>query len=149
MAKYILLVIADDAEADAFTSAVMAMQETESGHGCVLYSVPVADSPDEYKMESLTTVSVRAAFQKPTRFCECVRSEREKLEEPQARGKKYGFWVHRECGKPVRGNWQHPRNLLDPRPTIERDCYLGIVEGAEKYTLRTRTKDDRSRRAPS
>jgi hypothetical protein len=61
---------------------------------------------------------------KPKLFCECPRGALQ-----MSRGKTYGAWVH-TCGKPIRGFWQHPRNLYrtDGLSSYEQGCYLGIVE---------------------
>jgi hypothetical protein len=70
--------------------------------------------------ESLVVVGV---FFKPTLFCECSQLGR------PSRGKRYGMNVH-SCGKPIRGQWQHPRNLAkeDGKTLYEQGLYLGIVE---------------------
>jgi hypothetical protein len=70
--------------------------------------------------ESMRVVGV---FFKPTLFCECPQIGR------PSRGKRYGMNVH-SCGKPIAGQWQHPRNLAkdDDRTVYEQGLYLGIVE---------------------
>lgn len=80
-----------------------------------------------------SSLTVRAIFQKPTQYCECPPSDK------SVRGKKYGWWVHKVCGKPKRGQWQHPRNLLDPQDLKpkERTIYLGVVEGGKPYAGQT------------
>jgi len=71
------------------------------------------------------SIRVKAVFRKPSQFCECPPTEK------SARGAKWGWWICTICAKPKRGQWQHPRNLLDPidLPTRERKVYLGVVEG--------------------
>lgn len=70
--------------------------------------------------ESMEVVGV---FFKPTQFCECPQGS------STSRGKKFGANVH-SCGKPIAGQWQHPRNLAkaDDRTLYEQGLYLGIVE---------------------
>lgn len=72
---------------------------------------------------------VRAFFAKPTQFCDCKPpSDRQPL------SKNYQWRVCPKCNKPIRGQWQHPRNLLDPLgiDPRERYLYLGIIEGRAK-----------------
>ncbi len=52
-----------------------------------------------------------ALFAVPTMFCECP--ENPTKPRRQVRGSKYGWWVHKECGKPMANSFQHPRNLLE------------------------------------
>jgi len=76
-----------------------------------------------------SSLSVKGVFKKPTQFCTCPPSDK------SVRGKKYGWWVHKDCGKPKRGQWQHARNLLDPvdlHPR-QRTIWLGVVEGGPPY----------------
>jgi hypothetical protein len=105
MAKYVLVQFDSDDAADAFTN--MIMQEAERD----------------------PSMHVRATFKKPTAFCDCPPSAN------SVRGVKWGWWLHKDCAKPKRGSWQHPRNLLDPidKPAAQRDIYLGVVEGGPKY----------------
>jgi hypothetical protein len=81
------------------------------------------DSIQGYLDENFVRAEVVGVFFKPTQFCECssVRGT--------SRGKKYGANVH-TCGKPIRGQWQHPRNLArdDEKSLYEQGLYLGIVE---------------------
>jgi len=105
MAKYVLLEFNNDEEADGFTGMIVGASVTGS-------------------------LTIKAVFKKPTQFCECVVKS-----DKSVRGRKWGWWVHKECGRPKRGIWQHPRNLLDPidlNPK-ERRLYLGIVEGGPPY----------------
>lgn len=66
--------------------------------------------------------SVYGLFGVPTKFCECPHNNQTNPRRI-ARGGKLGWWVHRECGKPLKNSWQSPRNLLDP-DMRERDPYI-------------------------
>jgi hypothetical protein len=59
------------------------------------------------------SVTPVALFAVPTLECECPKND---VANPirTTRGEKYGWWVHRVCGKPVPNGWQSPRNLLIP-----------------------------------
>lgn len=70
---------------------------------------------DVFQGDVMYDFQVTGLFGIPTQFCECPPERDKKI----ARGAKMGWWVHRDCGKPVRDSWQSPRNLLtaqsDPR----------------------------------
>jgi hypothetical protein len=74
--------------------------------------------------------TVRAVFQKPTKFCECSDPG-----ESSPLSKKYHWRIHHPgCNKPKPGLMQHPRNLLDPedmKPQY-RNIYLGVREGPKR-----------------
>jgi hypothetical protein len=130
MARYVLLVIEDNAAADAFVKGI----EQQN----VFFSQGNADGTGSYGYLAAT---VRAVWMKPTKFCECA-----KPGDRSVRGEKWGLYVHRDCGKPKKGQWQHPRNLYSPVPSAaaqaehlgaqepanlkpgERDIYLGVQE---------------------
>jgi len=104
--KYVVLEFDSDDDADAFASTMQTVHE-----------------------EPTQTIRVRGIFKKPSQFCECPPSK------TSVRGQKWGWWIHKDCGKPKRGQWQHARNLLDPIdiPASERNIWLGVVEGGPKY----------------
>lgn len=108
MARYVLVAFEDNAEADKFVNAAK------------VYAT------DERTSMSEVFGEVVGVFFKPTQFCECPTLGN------MSRGKKFGAWVH-TCGKPVRGQWQHPRNLAkeDDKTLYEQGLYLGIVEPQE------------------
>jgi hypothetical protein len=126
MARYVLLTFEDNSEADKFVAAI--------GGKSVFYAT-------EGTYEMINQVSVRAVWMKPTKFCDC-----EKPGNNSVRGEKWGLYVHRACGKPKKGAWQHPRNLYSPVPSAaaqsehlgvaepanlqpgERDIYIGVME---------------------
>lgn len=114
--KYVVLEFDSDDEADSFSEALNA----------VGYVLSASEKSSMWKVYP----RVKGIFRKPSQFCECA-----KPGEKSVRGAKWGWWIHRDCGKPKRGQWQHPRNLLDPidLPARERAMYLGVVEGGKKY----------------
>jgi hypothetical protein len=71
-----------------------------------------------------TTVRAIGLYKKPTQFCECPNSG-----EKSAFGQKWGWFVHKDCGKPRKGVYQGPKNLLDPNtPHGRRNPILSIRE---------------------
>ncbi len=66
-----------------------------------------------------------ALFAVPTQFCECPHDDRTNPRR-QVRGQKYGWWVHRDCGKPLVNGFQHPRNLLE-KPKLGPGEHLGFT----------------------
>jgi hypothetical protein len=71
------------------------------------------------------SMTVRGVFKKPTQFCACTDYNGKSV-----RGKKWGWWVHIKCGKPVEGHFHAPRNLLDEEdmPSKDRNVFLNIKE---------------------
>lgn len=92
MARFVVLYFPDNAVADDYVK---------------MYTEKDDDAELEFE--------VMGVFGIPTQFCECPPERDKKI----ARGEKMGWWVHRDCGKPVRDSWQSPKNLLtaqsDPR----------------------------------
>jgi hypothetical protein len=71
-----------------------------------------------------TTVHLVSVHKRPTQFCECPNPP-----DRSVRGEKWGWWVHRDCGRPKKGMWQTPKNLLAPNESArERQLTLSIVE---------------------
>jgi hypothetical protein len=118
MARYVLLEFSDNKEADLFTVAI-------GQAGGVFFSSDSGTGVGAYGYIDPTKVRARAVFAKPTGFCECPT-----LSDNSSRGKKWGWYVCVKCKKPREGQWQHPRNLLDPIdiPTTQRQLYLGVIE---------------------
>lgn len=114
MARYVLVEISDNAEADLLVAALR--------KGEVLFAKPADDV--DVVWSGLGKVEVTAVWAKPTLFCECpVQGEPKSV-----KSKNYGWMVHDKCSKPRRGVYQHPRNLLDP-PDMDirqRMFYLGF-----------------------
>jgi hypothetical protein len=68
-------------------------------------------------------------FAKPRNFCECGPLTERQQGSEVTRGAKYGWMVHRRCGRPRRQASHSPRNLMDPVGTYPRDTtsYLHLV----------------------
>jgi hypothetical protein len=56
-----------------------------------------------------TTIHAVGMYKKPTLFCDCTDSG-----EKSVFGSKWGWFVHKVCGRPRRSVWQGPKNLLKP-----------------------------------
>jgi hypothetical protein len=108
VAKYVLLAIADDDEADWFVELCQ--------DGVLINNAVHADKGFTYLKPT-----VRAVFKKPTQFCTCTGKIN------FTRGKKYGWWVHAGCGKPTIG-WVHG----DMWYTVLGTNLLPIQEGADE-----------------
>jgi hypothetical protein len=107
MAKYVVLAFDNDEDADSFS-------------GTILHGGPSA----------VGTIQIAGIFKKPTLFCECPG-----VSDKSVRGAKWGWWLHKDCGKPKRGNPQHPRNLIapadmSPAQIMRQYLYIGVREGA-------------------
>lgn len=107
MAHMILIEISDDVQVQAFMEEVSDQDE-----------VVIATSSAKTPMRA----RVRGLYRIPTKFCEDppeVRSEANKNPnrgtnmETSARGEKYGWWIKRCCGKPLKGMMQMPHNLIE------------------------------------
>lgn len=86
MAVYVLLEFPNDEEAKLFVKGQMTdwdEVDTSSYEG----------SPTHLVQELDSTI-IRAVWQKPTAFCNCVHTS------GWTRGKKYGWWACATCGKP-------------------------------------------------
>jgi hypothetical protein len=115
VARFVVVEIPDNEEADAFMKAVQA--------GEVLFGVPAGTTEvdgrqvEEIKWRGINESGewkVPQVYAVPTKFCECP-----DYEGVSARSQKYGWWVHRKCSKPRGTALQHPYTLLelgvDPR----------------------------------
>lgn len=83
MAKHVVVFFQNDLEADSFTETMQGGSEDAS-------------------------MKVVGVFKSPTMFCECPPQNNPK----SVRGQKWGWWLHKDCGKPRKGNVHHPYNLL-------------------------------------
>lgn len=80
MAKYVLLSFDDDKAADEFVQRFTDdVQERATYQRIGIYAF------------------VRAVYKKPTKFCECTGVKNRGF----TRGKKFGWWVCAQCGKPT------------------------------------------------
>jgi hypothetical protein len=57
-----------------------------------------------------------AMFAVPTQYCECPQPMLNNADNrfKTTRGANLGWWIHRDCGKPLENSWQSPKNLLTP-----------------------------------
>lgn len=72
------------------------------------------------QLKTKTTIHIRGLFQKPRTHCKCPPMTDLEQRGQITRGSKYGWWVHRACGR-AHGRYQTPRNLLYPISTHPRD----------------------------
>jgi ribosomal protein L37AE/L43A len=115
MARFVVVEIPDNEEADAFVEAIQ--------NGYVLFSKPHPKLEDEVSVNKPSSEwKVTQVYAVPTMFCECLDKK-----EWSAKSVKYGWWVCAKCSKPKAGALQHPYNLLekdvDPK---ERVYYMGF-----------------------
>jgi hypothetical protein len=93
----------------------------------VLIQVDENDRADRLieKLSGVPGLRVIGLFGKPLQFCEC-----EGPWERSSRGKRYGWYVCPECGKPRSGGpHQRPRNLLElDTPETMQNVFLSIRE---------------------
>jgi hypothetical protein len=107
MARLILIEIPDNADADAFVSAVK--------NDAVLFAKPAGTTVvdgrevEELTWHNLENAKVEAVWAKPTQFCEC-----DDYAGVSAPTSKFRWMVHAKCAKPRRGANQNPRDLTRP-----------------------------------
>lgn len=90
MPRYVLLEFESTAQADAFVEKTL--DKSEQG----------------------ARFWVRGYFYKPAKWCECPRLSETRKRKECFLNKKYGYVVHRNCGRPRAYVSNCPRNLLDP-----------------------------------
>ena len=127
MAVYVLLSFDDDSTAKEFVKDLIAMNKPGGSLGTSL-------GPND--------AEVLGAYKRPTKFCDCgLSGGKGKLGYSFTQGRKYGWWVHAECGKPTRAAGAVPGlfttlgiNLLPVSLTKERR-YRGWTQTAAMWTL--------------
>jgi hypothetical protein len=120
MARYVLLTFDKDEDAEFFVTSLA------EGTVFCQHKEPGQDA-GQYGYVDPRHVSVRAVFQKPTKFCECADPG-----DKSVLSAKFQWRIHYPgCKRPKSGVMQHPRNLLDPvdQHPKYRDIYLGVREG--------------------
>jgi hypothetical protein len=85
VARYVLLSFDDNDDAEVFIAN--------------LHDVGYLMSVDTRTGVRKLAAAVRGLWAKPTKYCECKGGGRSGF----TRGKKYGWWVHVNCGKPTKG----------------------------------------------
>jgi hypothetical protein len=120
MARFVLVSIPDNANADAFVKAI----EGQS----VLFARTAADN--EVSWQPLEGAKAEAMFAQPTKFCECT--DYTGVSTPTVN---YAWYVHSKCAKPRKGRMQHPRDLLRPIGTRKDEApfYLGFRAGKDSW----------------
>lgn len=93
MAKYVLLAFDNDDEADKF------VEETQAQRAVWITSTDVPDRDTDCNGMLELACDVRGVYRKPTKFCSCTSLKHRGF----SRGKKYGWWVCAQCGKPTIG----------------------------------------------
>lgn len=95
------------------------------------------------KISTRTTIRVRGLFQKPKSQCKCPPMSDTEQRGQITKGVKFGWWVHRQCGK-AHGKYQLPRNLLFSDDTHPRDVdtylYYSRDEPMREFPVSVRTK---------
>lgn len=104
MARFILLRVEDNAQAD------LIVQQLQADSGLASLASPADSLPEVY------TCTVAGLFPLPTVFCICPNDPGERGQGGKVitRGAKLGWFIHRVCGRPIIGSWQSPRNLIQP-----------------------------------
>jgi hypothetical protein len=82
VAVYVVLAFDDDQKAKEFVSQTLRTEEVTFGASTI---------------QRWARAVVRGVYKKPTVFCQCDAAT------GRTRGKKYGWWVCRKCGKPAEG----------------------------------------------
>jgi hypothetical protein len=116
MARYILLRIEDNGEADSLVEAI--------GKGHVFAGTDHSETG--YRVWQIASrVEVRGLFAAPTKFCDCSDKS-----DTSARSANFGWWVHLKCKKPKKGNMQHPYNLFGRNELGKNkpELYIGVTE---------------------
>jgi hypothetical protein len=119
MARFVVVEIPDNDEADAFVKAI---EQGTLFFGVSIDSQDNGDGTGEYGYKGLTHAKVPQVYAVPTIFCECPDYKGQSV-----RSSKYGWWVHVKCAKPRAGALQHPYNLLERNVDArERVYYMGF-----------------------
>lgn len=130
MARFVMLRIEDNAEAENFVKAIQ--------DGYIMYSKPHPTLEGEVSINKPTTEwEATAMWADPTKMCECHPPW--KLPNPMhkelglqcspARSAKFGWLVctntidGKMCAKPHPHQFQHPKNLLTPNETPQTRLY--------------------------
>lgn len=83
-----------------------------------------ADAFTETMGQNGASVRTAGVYKKPTIFCDCPNPG-----DKSVLGNKWNWWVHKGCGRPKKGQWQSPRNLLKPDEKISgRRQLISIAE---------------------
>jgi hypothetical protein len=111
MARLVILEFEDNDAAERFTQSM----NNRLGPG----SLPQASVAMAY-------ADVIAVFAKPTKFCECPASTKKSLSS-FGKSKKYGWYVHRTCGKPT-ARWAANLNWV---LSLAKNLYPAILKSKD------------------
>jgi hypothetical protein len=116
MARFVVVEIPDNDEAEAFIKAIQ--------EGYVMFSRPHPTLEGEVSVgKPITEWKVPQVYAVPTMFCECDKTY------PEGKSQKFGWYVCTGpgCSKPRKGAMQHPYNLVEKDvPVTERVYYMGF-----------------------
>jgi hypothetical protein len=122
MARFVMISIPDNADANAFVKAI----ESDG----VIFSVPTPDTETEVRYTELTA-KVEAVWAQPTKFCDCP-----DYAGTSAPTSTYRWMVHAKCARPRKGAMQHPKDLLRPdAPATETPYYLGFRADSKGWRI--------------
>jgi hypothetical protein len=125
MARFVMISIPDNKEADAFVAALQ--------DGYVMYSKPHPTLENEVSINKPETEwQAVALWADPTKLCEChppwklpnAKEPAVGLQCNAARSVNYGWLVCMQCNKPHPHQYQHPKNLLAPDETPSTRTYV-------------------------
>jgi hypothetical protein len=138
MARFVLVSIPDNADAEAFVAAM--------GEGYIMYSKPHPTLEGEVSINKPTSEwKVEALWADPTKLCEChppwqlpnpIGKGATGLTCNPARSSRYGWLVCPQCSKPHPHQFQHPKNLLDPNETPASRTYCLGFRADRSATLK-------------
>lgn len=134
MARFVMISIPDNKDAQAFVEAV---QNGEIVHS---FKQTNEDGSSSFGYRPLKAEAV-ALWADPTKLCEChppwklsnAKEPSVGLQCNPVRSMNYGWLVCSQCNKPHPHQVQHPKNLLNPDETPQtRDYYLGFKADRSK-----------------
>lgn len=134
MARFVMISIPDNADADAFVEAVK-RHDVIFGYKKGNDADHIISSDDTYSYTGLADAEVEAVWAKPTKYCDCP--DYAGVSTPSL---KFNWMVHAKCGKPRKGSMMHPKDLtrIDEKPQ-HIPYYLGFRADSKGWRL---TKED-------
>jgi hypothetical protein len=120
MARFVVVEIQDNDEADEFIEAIK-RGDVFFGYKKGPDAEHILSSDDTYAYKSGEGWKVPQVYAVPSLFCECSTTYKE------GRSSKYGWWVCTKCSRPRKGSMQHPFNLLERNvDPLHRVYYMGF-----------------------
>jgi len=122
MARYLLIEISDNDDADAFVEALRVQN--------ILFGKKSQAEEGELSWNHLEGAKPSAMWGKPTLFCECPDSV------GSAKTAKMGWYVHPACARPRKGQHQTPKDLLHPElEPQQRPFYLHFYADGRGFQI--------------